>query len=552
MKLPGIEYNTNVRSLGREDPSQPVTLARMKANVALGTADVLVKTAEAIQANDIAADAARFQTMMSEFNATTKARQSYNIKELDTLDIKYGPQYGEGKLTEVPAYLVSRQVYQKGSRQIFKTVSDVSSKKGKAVISKMYGQMYKEGVSSIIASSIQEAYKVKSVNTEIDFNASVASGNMEASMIIAETARASGIWNSDKYLAMTKGMPDKIGHSQYLNNLNREDDPVMLELHKENALSDPNLKPSTKSSLYKEFDGKIKILNKAKDKAANETRKQESYERFISTSASILDSNEPMDFGAAATIALGLEPTDGKALMTLNRIVADKGATDDAKVVMGLTNAINTISIPRPGTTIHQRRKSVTDMIQRAAGYDPFTGEQVGPSKLSANTYSALWKSINTAQAFVYQNPEVKNMSDFIWTTLTGGSKDMMTKFFGTGPDTMNAVQAETEMHKAAMAAGPGFNPTIWWESNGIRYVTASIEENEKSMKENRIDKYIVRDIKAPGGIDIDATGEALRNRVKSGTMDENDMKNAMRDIYDLRKQRIQRAEMFEKTKGSK
>lgn len=552
MKLPGINYNTQVQSLGREDSSLPMQVANAKANAMSKISGAVQDVAAAIEANDVASNAADFQTEMAELNAAAKNRKSYTVKELDSLGIKYGNQYGPDKLTSVPAYMVSGKVYRKLSSKVFKTHSGNASRKGRAVIAKMYGQMYEEGISVVMANTFREAQSARTVAVESDFDAAVSSGNSNAAQIIAGTALATGFWDNAKYFAKTKKMPNNIARNQYLNNLNNVDDPNTLEVFLDSALIDPRLEPASKNSLYKNYEAKIRTLRKEEDKLVKEDKKQTSYEDFVGTATDILDSGEPMEWGALNNLALGMEPTDGKGLITLNRMMANKGGTTDPKVHMGLVAKVKTLSLPSEGTTVSQRRESIVNDLLRAAGVDPATGNQVGPAKISPQDFASLWDQINKSQSFAYDNPEVKRVADFIWTTLTGGSKDMMTRFFGTGPDTINATKAEADMLAAARNVGPSFDPDSWWSKNGLKYVTSAVEDNEKTMIENRLDKFIIRDFNSPGGIDIDKTSKAIHDRVKSKQMDKHDADRAIRDIYRLQQIRIKKMDLINSTKGEK
>jgi len=546
MKLPGIEYNTQVRSLGRESVSAPIAVANAQA-AALGN---LGKTIEKIEMNDVAAAAAKFQTEMADLNASAKNRKSYTTEELDSLGIKYDNRYGADKISEVPAYLVSSKVYQKLSSELYNVHSGLTTKKGRDVIAKMYGQMYKEGISVVVANSMREALSSRSIAVESNFDSAVAAGNTEAANIISETALASGVWSNEKYYSKTKDMPDKIATSQYLNNLNNIGDPNTLQVFLNSALADTRLKPSSKNSIYKNYDSKIKSLNKEMEKMEKEARKQESYDEFVVTSTDIIESGEPMEWGAVSNKALNMEPADGKALITLNRMMATKGIVTDPKIHMNLTAMVRSLSLPREGTTVNQRRETAVNQLLSAAGINPFTGEQVSVSKISPADFSKLWGDINKSQSFAYDNPEVKRMSDFIWSTLTGGSKDMMTRFFGAGADTINATKAESDMLRAARAGGPAFNPDQWWEQNGLKYLTASIEENEQTMIENRLDKFIIRDFNSPGGIDIQKTAQSINDRIKAGSMTQEDGNKAMKDIYELQRKKVERMQMLNKPKS--
>ncbi len=504
---------------------------------------------EAIEANSVASDAARFQTSMSELNAVLKSKKSYTIDELESLGVSYPSQYGPDKLPEVPAYLVSQKVYQKSTGLLYKSALSTMSRKGRNVISKMYGQMYKEGMAAITSNAIAEAYSVRSNETEIEFDSAVASGNSNAAEIIAQTAKSTGIWDANKYKSKMSGMSDKVAKGKYLNELVNNNDSVILNVHLDAMLADPALSASSKLSLYKSMSSRIKAIQKEEDDAKKLADDQKSYDAFVDISTEILDSNEPMDWQSINKITSVMRPADGKGLITLNRMMQTKGTVTDPKTHMRLANIVNSISLPRENTTIYQRREAAVDQLMRASGFDPVTGEQVSTSKISPGDFQALMNQINKSQSFVYDNPEIKRVSNQMWITLTGGSRDMMTSFFGTGADTINAVQAEKALLEAARASGPGFDPDAWWSKNGTAFLTSSIDNNEQAMKENRIDRYIVRDSKSAGFIDMDSTVQAINDRVKSGIMTQNDAERVIKDIYALREKRILRQQMI---KGNK
>lgn len=551
MKLPGINYNTPVQSLGRQDINAPIRIANAEANVLMKVGSAADKAIESIDANKIAIDASKFQATMSELNATMKARKSYTIDELDSLGIPYGKEYGPDKLTEVPAYVTSKRVYQVLSKKIYDASISTASKKGTAVISKMYGQMYKAGITPVIINSINEAQSARSVENEQAFDSVVASGNADAAAIISETALATGVWSHEKFLAKTKGMPDKIANGKYLNALNINGDSVILQSQLDAALSDPDLKPSSKNSIYRAYNSKITKIQKNEDADLKGQNDQASYESYVSLSTGILDKGQSMDWSEISTEAMNMRPADGKGLITLNRLMGEKGTVTDQKILSSMAVRIRAISLPVEGTTISQRRESLVNELISKTGVDPVTGDITGPSKISAKDFNTLFDSINKAQSFVYDNPEVKRKGDFIWRTLTGGSKDMMTSLFGTGPDTINAVQAESDMLEAARNSGPGFNPDEWWSVNGVKYLTQSIEDNEVSLQENRISKYIKRDSNSKGGIDMDATVKNIRSRVKAKTMTQIDADNAVKEIYKYQQKRANRADLMN-TGGSK
>ncbi len=539
MKLPGINYSTPVQSLGRENISAPLSKANAEANAILtlgGAADKIIKS---IDANKIAVDASKFQAAMSELNATMKTRKSYTTEELDSIGVKYDKQYGKGKLESVPAYLVSKQIYKSLTSKIYKMSTESTSKKGRAVISKMYGQMYKEGITPVIVNSIKDAHSIRSVENEISFDSAADTGNAEAANIIASTALATGVWSAEKYQAKTKDMPNKIARGKYLNSLNLNDDLAVLETQLDSALSDPDLSSANKAALFSKFTSKIKTIEKANIKKLKEQNDVASYENYMGIATSVLDNGAPLPWQVVNAAALEMRPTEGKALLALNRSMATKGVTTNPKTHTALAVQIRSISLPSEVSNVGQRRKAAVESLIAA----------VENYKISPKDFMSMFDQINKAQSFVYDNPEVKRKSDFIWTTLTGGSKDMMTSLFGTGPDTINAVEAEAAMLEAARQQGPGFSPDQWWDNNGTKYLTRSIEENETSLKENRLDKYVIKNgIVADGGIDMKATVEGIRKRVKSGSMSKAQGDNAVKEIYNYQKKRINRNKLI--TKG--
>lgn len=545
MKLPGITYDRPVQSLARRDSSLPLALANVQAATALRLGGLFRK----IEANETAGIAAQFQTEMAELNANITNRKSFHIDELDQLEIKYSDKYGGERLQEVPSYLVGTEVYKNLSREIYNKHIAGTSGKTRAVISKMYGGMYKTGVTSIIKSSMEEAYNMRSIVTEMDFDAAVASGNEVAARIISETALGSGLWDADKYFAKTKNMPDKIGHANYLNDLDRSEDSVILNQRQSMMLDDPNLNPSTKNSLYRSYETKIKALETESNKIADESKKKVSYDTFANNATNILKNGEPMGWPEMNRLVHNMEPTDGKGLITLNRMVAEKGIVTDQKKYSELIVRIKALSLPVRGTTIHQRRAAAVSDLISVSGYDPYTMQRIGPSKISPDDFRTLFNEINKSQAFVYENPEVKRVSDQMWTSLTGGTKNMVTSFLGAGPDVVNAVLAEQEMLSAARNIGPSFNPDAWWKQNGAKYMTSALEENLQTMKENRIDKYIINDLNDPGLMSMGKTAQGIADRVKARTMTQEDADKAMKDIEDIYRLRLQRMQLMKTQK---
>lgn len=552
MKLPGINYATPVQSLGRQDPGDPVAVAQAQGRAMSQFVKLAVDVSKDIAKSETASSAAVFQTQMAEVNAAVKAKKSYTTEELDELEIKYDTKkYGmdEGQSQEVPSYLVSSKVYRKLTKALYDEHSAKANTKGKKAISKMYGSMYEKGVTGVITSSINTAYALRSVEMEKDFDSAVATGNLDAAVILSETARDIGIWSPEKFLAKTRDMPNKIATGQYMVDLNKINEPVIMESMMSILLNDPALSPESKSSLYAKYDSKAKTMRKEQAVAAKEMYKQNSYDVFIDTSTTMLDNNEPLSWDEVNRIAGGMERSDGNALLTLNRMMGEKGMITDPRVHMELSVLVNAISLPREGTNIYQRREAAVNRLMAAAGFDPFTGDRFGPSKISPEDFSSLWSKINKSQSFTYDNPEVTRMVDFMWSTLTGGSKDMMSRFFGTGPDTINATQAEASMLEMARQQGPSFNPDQWWKTNGVKYITTAIEDNERTIKENRLDKYIKKDPNFPGGIDMDTTVKGINNLIKSGAMDSKTGREAIKDIYSIQQLRSQREELIKGTK---
>lgn len=543
MKFPGIEYRTQVQGLGRQDISAPLALASAKASVLEGVSHLVGR----MEVNEVAATAAQFQKEMAEMNANMANRKSFTIDELDHLEVKYGEKYGIDGLQEVPSYLVSKQVYQKLSRDIYDRHVLGAGKKEKSVISKMYGGMYKSGVSIVIRNSIVEAYNVRSAATEIDFDNAVDSGNREAATIIAETAKATGLWDANKYLAKTKNMPDKIAQSGYLNELNRSDDPVILENYLDGLLNDPDLNPASKNSLFRQYEAKIKQVENKISAANTEVRKKRSYDDFVVNSTNMLDDGEPMPWNEVMDITLDMEPSDGKGLITLNKMIGEKGTVTDPKTHMLMTLKIKTLSLPREGTDIYQRRESAINDLILASGYDPVTKERIGSSKISPEDFVSMFNDINRSQAFVYDNPEVKRVVDQVYLSLTGASKDMISSVLGEGPNVVNAVLAEKDLLEASREGGPGFNPDAWWEQNGEKYYTSALEDNLQTLKENRLDKYMVTDLTMPGFINIDKTIENVAGKVKAKTLTQEEADKIMKSINELHRLRVEKTNFMEK-----
>ena len=511
MKLPGIKYS-GTPNLAKLPVEAELQKWKSIAGAAEDIGKAVIKIKAGIDATESAKTVAQFQTMMAEVNANVGARKSFSVEELDQLGIEYPEKYGKGKIETVPAYIVAPDVYRTLTQEVYDKALEIADPKTKNAISKIYGRMYESGIKQVMVNTISEAAKQQEMETNQNYQMAVRSGNATAAKIIADTALQTGIWSAEQYDKNMSKMPDQIATGVYLRALDANEDPDTLEVLQGNVTIDPDLSVESKSKLMNAFQVKINRVQKQQEKALKEQQDKLSLDQFIAVSAHI-NENGPIPWDQIDVFTRGMTREDAKGIMTLNRIASTKGINSDPKVMDDLTLQLTQISIPKEGTTVGDRQKAFLDNLMRAAGIDPATGDQIGPSRISHEDYLSLWQKAKQQTEYVTTNKNIGIVVDNIYTTLVGASKDMLTKVFGSGVEYVSAAEAEYDLYKAANATGPGFDPFKWWDDNKKNYVTRAYEKNRARLTKHRLSKYFIKD--KDGMYDIKGTIIKLREMQK-------------------------------------
>lgn len=550
MKLPGIRYDRPVQSLGRSDVYGPIRVANAWADASRRVSGAIEEINRAKNETDLAAAKSRILRKMGRLNGEITSKKSFHVDELNDLGVDFKSETqvldDNGNLVTVdreyiPAHEVMDQIYEVSSKNILESeYENIPDKTAQNELGLFHSRIYSQGVEQVISARNIGLVEEMSAKVDQQFTDAVNAGDLIGATNIAESALKTGLWDATHYQRNVTELPSKVRSNQYVVATSSSSSIPQLERIKAEALFDDSLTPSDRASALRTIDGKLSDLKREAEARARENRINASLDRYVNLSTQILDQGQPMDWRDIRENALTMENGDAKTLITLNRSMAEGGGTNksDPDFLNRMSVMIRGLSVPGDDT-LANRRAHIVQELHRAMGYDPVTGDRVGNAYLSATDYSRLMDQVNKATEFKIDNPEVKTVSEYIWTTLTGAPKTGMGSFLDqTGLHSILAAQAEYDLNRAAMESGIDFDPHAWWDRNKESYMTKQVRDNVKRAREsvkrlsdgsNPVD-HIVTD--AEGNVDKDATLRNLEEEMRSDAISEEDVKEIVNGIF--------------------
>ena len=548
MKLPEIQYGA-VQPLAQLDVYGPIRVGNARAGAAQAVGNAASDIIQVRQKLDLISAEASMREQMAVLNATISSRKKFAPQELDSLGIQYNSNSeetdGEGNVLltpreYIPASEVLSQVYETASRQIYENISSKFGAAGKATLKESFSGMYASGVTSAITNQNKAIVQEMVVRTQVDFDQSVSAGDMKSAMDIADTALENGIWDAAEYSKAVIGLPSVIRANQYVMAMSVTNDISVLERLKTEAIFDDQLSPNDRRTTVGDITGRISAAKTAHEEAVKKQKEEFSHQTFTNSAVGIMQAGEPEQWEIIGNKMLGMNTGDARALFNLNRsMLTGPPPKSNQSTLRRLTAQVRSLSLPIEGMTMGQKRQLALDKLNEALGFDPVTNEPIPgvTAQITASDYASLVDAINKSQDFAYDNPEVKVVSDHIWTSLTGGAKTGMGVFMDQiGPNAILASEAEYQMMQAALQEGPLFDPHRWWTNNKDLYTTKQHQNNLTRATSIRlgdgspIASHIIKDSK--GEIDLEKTKSALVDKLLSKALSEKDVARIMNDIY--------------------
>lgn len=510
MKLPGINYNAPVQSLGRANIMGPITVANAEARALQQFGDLALQTADMIESNEIASVSAAFSNEVAELNAKVKNTKTYDVEELDEAGVDYKQSYdAEDFRFLVPAHEVSTDYYKTESKRIYDKYSSDLGYRGRNVLEKVYAQTYKQGIADVVKQGIIFKQEHARTQAEMEFEDSVNKASMEGAIIIAETARANGSWDPALYASKMGPLPGRIATQEHLIALDSTDSPEELDRMQGDILTDERMTSAQKTSTYKSYDSKIVRMEKAREKAAKEKKVEDSSLQLMDVSADLIDTQQALTGDEYLSEAITMTPPDRKSLLSISRSIGNAPIVTSDDMFREATRLVENLIIPIGNSTITSRKNGVLDIL-----------DEMMNDGLTTTDYMMLRDRVTKTVELPFKTTEYKQTEEQIRLTIFGGEKDMMTGIFGTGASSLNMAEIFRDMQTQAEHMGRDFEPRKWWDNSKEMYVTQAIDENERDLIKDVNKTYIKRN--TVGSVDLEKSINAvnLQYRQNSITME--------------------------------
>ncbi len=525
-RLPGINYGTEVRSLGRQDVSGPLRVAAARADAARAWSNTATKIATKIETNDTAEYSAQLSNELSELNAYVQNTKEYTVDELDEIGVEYDAKDRE----TIPAHEVAIDFYKAVATQIHKRNSSQVSKKGRSVLERVYASKYTTGISDVTAIALRHGYNYTMAKTKLSFDQAINAGDLESATNIAETALANGTWGPDYYVAKMAAAPGEVALSDYRRGIDAIGSADELEKLRNRALADLSLSPAQTNDIYNKSLTKQSKIEKEVEEQIKEKANEASSFQLNDLTSSI---TEGLSLTAAEMMAeiRTMTLSDRKTAMTVWRSSKNAPANHQSDPdALAIANAAvqATVVDDNSGRTFRERRVDVlNDLILMA---DPTTRE------LSVSDFRALTNDLNKVASAAINTPEYRAVEDDIYLMFTGGSKSMVN--LGGGEHTVGMSQVLAELNNHALERGPQFDPATWWEKRKPEVASKKYKRNEEKFRKIKASNHIVTN--SQGDYDLPATVRNLNEQVKRGDITQQKMNGILSEARKLQDEREQ------------
>ena len=474
-KLPNINYNTQVQTLGREDVSGPVRVANAETAAIQKWGQLALQVATVVETNQIAEASAKFSNEMAELNARVKNGKVYTSQELDEAGVEYQKTSGGVDRVAIPAHEVAVDYYKSRAKSIYDANVEGLSGRGKKVMEKTYASKYAQGIDDVVGQQLKYAHEYAQAQSEMGFEQAVNSSNIDGAVMIADTALANGTWSPTYYASKMGPLPGRITQRLYLDTLDAVDDPAELENLQGDILNDQSMTNAQVSSVYKDYESKIKRRSSAIEKEMKAAKEEQSSLLLTETAAELtldeVDWTSPTDVLRATA---SMTPADRKSAVAIWRAERNGVSTSNADSLKQATLMVR--------STIIGDELGETNFLQRRNVARQLLTDMLTNGDIVTKDYTSLLDDLNSIRAVPFKSPEYQMVEDDIYITLTGGTKSMV-DLTGGGPTSVGLANAMWELNNAALEGGPGFDPRSWWATAKSDFLTRAIIQNTEKWE---------------------------------------------------------------------
>jgi len=492
MRLPR-EIQSGVQSQGLQNPGDELTAQRYRQQAINQGANVVHHMERVDEDSRVSQETADYMLKMEKGQAALLGTQRLQIKDEDGVDnpMLDGINYEDDGSGSVNASEVMDQIFDKMESDLSSdALSRIRTKKGKSDFEGTVLRARAAAAGNVAKQALTWGNQEKAARFDAGFeNAQEFPDRQEAqelAMGIADKAYTSGVWTEPQYLENVERMLQKTDVDHYVRELNATDDTADLAVLSQQLLTEENnLTTEQKVSLSGTITTAITRIDRENLAASTlaRTRRSQAKSKEIS---SMLLKNGPMDASDLDSQIAGLEITEYRAVVTLNRSLETKQQTDvkegnfsDAMVsVYQLTK-----DSALPFST--RRMSAMNAVTERLESDDPefmITGAQA----------ITLWAQIDDMQELAVNSQVYQDVEESMFRLITGGSS-LQFGVNNTGAEKINIDRALTSMRQAAREEGPGFDAEEWWSSNQGKYLGATYRANLKSLVERSHTRYIVK-----------------------------------------------------------
>ena len=523
MRLPGYQ-STGVQSLGQQDVSGPASVWRAKYQADQAKSEAFKEVGKAFtdifSAQDEAANLQLLQKRIRNDKFANKETEAYllNTNVIDTqdtdvpedlrnyamdwIDKNANPEVDD--LSTVPTYKIMDS-YMKHHYEDTRNKS-LDALKGTKLEHKYLSSMDDQittGIQNITAAKAKQQHDYNKLQVDENYNNAINAMDFNAARDIALDAKESGAWSPEEYFEQRTELPARMEFISFSQRLSSDDIGELADAQLDIWHEDSAMTMEQRTQLYNSYDAKIRRLTDSHEKNVKETRQRTSAQKRNDLIGTIIQLDKPIDWPELYGLAQDMEPEDAKFIFEYNKAKSEKRTqqTND-RVKADIQAELLNLAIPS-NNPISVRRASIQQKITDALAND----------SISPQDAATLVQQINTMEQIPYKSEEYKQATDKIYTLLVGGAKESLAFFNESGPNKINAIQAEEALQKAMRDAydkGEDFSANDWVNDNLTPYMRKSTEQNLDKLSNEKAGKLLVTD-KVTAKTDIPKSRDAIK-----------------------------------------
>lgn len=527
-RLPNIQYTQGVQSLGRQDVYGPIQTAQAQSRALMALPGVFDSWAKVASESLINEKVAQYRLQVKELTEQVLSAKMIDVYDpaFAGMDLEYDPDTAitEGDRLMVPADQVALQIYDSRMKEISEgTIGKLKTKKQK---DKFYGStsdLTATSRSKVVSDVMDKRISHYKGVYKTAYDVAVAQGNAQEAERLTNQYYALGVIGPEERADNLKGLAGRAQESIINQRMASNDINKLQELKSDLLLNryqiSPgvftpwSIPPSKLAARAEQVESRIRFLQTEALRKRKEVKDQASKELYDQHIIKLDETKRPYSSAELSILIPQMTRADRNNFLAVNRAYDKEkrttgGIQDDMVVKNDFQKRIAMLSMASDIPS-WRRMEIIQQEIRTAMDLDQITGK----------TGQQLLKDSSNALMEVFQTPSFQSAEDYLYSHLTGGTKDTLS-LSEPGAASLAYANAVLEMRQAAIEKGLGFNAEAWAQQNLERFATETVKENLNTLFEEGFATYIVEDII------IDASGK------KTMKVDKDKTKHNLKEAY--------------------